>query len=62
MPRYRWRAIIVQMASTTPKGQAPERNPYALDRPQPSANAAVEIDPRRSGAYLDIMNVSETTP
>ena len=30
-------AIPDQMSSTTPKGHAPERNPYALERRQPTA-------------------------
>ena len=62
VPQYRWTAMIVQIASTTPKGQAPERKPYVLDMPHPIEKASTKIDPCRSSAYMAIMKVSEMIP
>ena len=52
----------VQMNSTTPKGHAPERNPYTLESRQPSAKAAMKERPRRSMAYMNIMKETAHTP
>jgi hypothetical protein len=35
-------AINTQISSTTPKGQAPARNPKTLDNAQPSAKASTD--------------------
>ena len=51
-----------QIASTTPNGQAPDWNPYALARAQPTANASTNPMWRRSSAYMTIMKVSAVTP
>ncbi len=51
-----------QTSSTTPKGQAPDANPYALDNRQPTANAATNGRPRCSNAYIAIMKVRAQTP
>lgn len=51
-----------QIASTTPNGQALDRKPYALDNTQPTANATMKSRLRDSKAYINIMNVSATTP
>ena len=51
-----------QISSTTPKGHAPERKPYTLERTQPTANARTNRRPRRSNAYIAIMNVKAMTP
>jgi hypothetical protein len=40
--RKRCRATAAQTASTTPKGQVPARNPYALARTQPPAKARMK--------------------
>ena len=54
--------MTVQIASTTPKGHAPERKPYELESAQPNANAKTKAGARRSSAYIIIMNVSTITP
>ena len=54
--------MTVQIASTTPKGQAPERKPYELDRAQPTAKARTNTLPRDSRAYIPIMKVRAQTP
>jgi hypothetical protein len=54
--------MTVQIASTTPKGHAPERKPYELESAQPNANAKTKAGARRSCAYIIIMNVSTITP
>ena len=60
--RKRFRAMIDQIPSTTPKGHAPARNPYTLDSTHPNANAAMKLRPRFSRAYISIMKLSATTP
>src|SRR5438445_12738023 len=50
------------MISTTPKGQAPIRKPYALDNKQPKAKASVKRRCRPSSEYIAIMKVSARTP
>lgn len=59
---HRRRAMTDQIASTTPKGHAPDANPYALDKTQPHANATTNRRPRCSKAYIVIMKVRATTP
>jgi hypothetical protein len=54
--------MIDQIASTTPNGHAPLKNPYELDSKQPMANATTNRGPRRSSAYINIMNVRTVTP
>src|ERR1700674_3702108 len=56
--RQRRRAISAQMISTTPNGHVPARKPYALDRAHPQAKAITKRGPRRSSAYISIMNVN----
>ena len=48
--------------STTPKGHAPARNPYALDKRHPMAKPAMYRRPRRSRAYIIIMNETAASP
>ena len=60
--RQRRTAIPAHTISTTPKGQAPLANPYALDRRQPAAKARVKLRWRCSRAYIVIMKVTATTP
>src|SRR5260370_20293541 len=50
------------MISTTPKGQAPIRKPYALDNTPPRAKANVKRRCRPSSEYIAIMKVSAKTP
>lgn len=50
------------MASTTPNGQVPARNPYVLESTQPQAKARTNCRPRRSSAYISIMNVTAAAP
>jgi hypothetical protein len=47
---------------STPNGQAPARKPYAPERRQTTANAKMNARPRRSRAYIAIMNVSAHSP
>ena len=54
--------MIDQIASTTPNGHAPLKKPYELDSTQPIANARTKRGPRRSSAYINIMNVRTATP
>jgi hypothetical protein len=60
--RKRRRAISAQIASTTPKGHVPARNPYTLDSAQPQANARTNRGLRGSSAYMTSMNVRAVTP
>jgi hypothetical protein len=55
-------ARTTQTASTAPKGQAPLKNPYTLDRAHPRAKANTKMRPLDSSPYIAIMNVSATTP
>ena len=50
------------MISTTPKGHAPARKPYALERRQPQAKAKTKPRCRDSNAYMSIMKVRATIP
>jgi hypothetical protein len=61
-PRKRLQAIPAHMASTTPNGHAPERNPYTLDSTQKIANANTNVRPRASSAYISIIRLSTVTP
>jgi hypothetical protein len=54
--------MAAQSTSTTPNGQAPERNPYVLVRRQPPAKASVNAGCRDSRAYIATMNDTATTP
>src|SRR5438477_73053 len=51
-----------ELASTTPNGHAPDRKPYALERRQPAANAAMNTGWRRSSAYMTIMKPRAQIP
>jgi hypothetical protein len=55
-------ATPAQTISTTPNGQAPDRNPYALERAQAMAKAMTKRGPRCSRAYVTNMNVSAAIP
>jgi hypothetical protein len=55
-------ATYDQMISTTPKGHAPLAKPYTLERTQPSEKRMIKIRERDSSAYINIMNVTTTTP
>ena len=55
-------ATSIQIASTAPNGQAPDRKPYAEESPQPAAKASRNLRLRASNAYMVIMKVSEATP
>ncbi len=50
------------MTSTTPKGQAPIRKPYAPDNKQPNAKANVKRRWLSSSEYIAIMKLSARTP
>jgi hypothetical protein len=56
------KATAAQIASTTPNGQVPARNPYALDSKHPQPNAKMNPRPRRSSAYMSIMKVTAAAP
>jgi hypothetical protein len=56
------KATAAQTASTTPNGHVPARKPYALDRRQPQPKARMNPLPRRSSAYISIMNVTAAAP
>ena len=55
-------AAPVQIAWTTPNGQAPDKNPYVLDSAQPRPNARTNTGCWDSNAYMIIMNVTARTP
>ncbi len=58
----RRKATPDQITSATPNGQAPDQNPYPLDSKQPTAKATTNPGPRRSNAYMDIMNPTAQIP
>src|SRR5438477_58942 len=55
-------ATPAQMISTTPNGQAPARNPYALESRHPTAKARTNARCCLSAAYVAIMKVTAITP
>jgi len=50
------------MISTTPNGQAPARNPYALESRHPIAKARTKARCFLSAVYVAIMKVTAITP
>ena len=55
-------ATTDQMISTTPKGDAPRATPYSLESTQPNEKWTTEKRARDSKVYINIMNVTTTTP
>ena len=55
-------ATIGLMISTTPMGRALLAEPYTLERAQPNEKRMIEKRARDSNVYINIMNVTTTTP
>jgi hypothetical protein len=56
------KATPAQINSTIPNGHVPAKKPYALASTQPQPNAKMKPRPRRSSAYISIMNVTAAAP